>query len=277
MKITVLVDNQPHSGNSALEAEHGLSFYIEIGQHKLLLDVGASDKFLRNAQRLGIDIDDVDYLILSHAHSDHTGGLECFLQNNAKARIYFSSNISDAGYFSDRSGLRRDISIDYRLLAEHHDRFVSVADNTFLTDQIQIITKISNHHALPKANSTLFCGGIRDSFNHEIAVLLSEDRQRVLLSSCTHLGLLNTLEACSELPQIFIGGLHLPNADADHSFETDSNLQALAQAIRSNYPTLQIHTGHCTGATAVAALTKLLPTQFHTFHTGLRILHNYKL
>ena len=76
----------PHPEKPSLVAEHGLSFYVETRHEKILLDVGASDKFMRNAHNLGIEIADVDVLVLSHAHKDHTGGLAHFLQNNSKAR-----------------------------------------------------------------------------------------------------------------------------------------------------------------------------------------------
>lgn len=76
MKITVLIDNNPDPELSLCH-EHGLSFYFEIDGLKWLFDVGASDQFSVNARKLDIAIKDVDYLILSHGHKDHTGGLPC--------------------------------------------------------------------------------------------------------------------------------------------------------------------------------------------------------
>ena len=72
-KITTLVENCVYGRK--LQAEHGLSLYIETQEHRLLFDTGASDLFIRNARLLHIDLQKVDYLILSHGHSDHTGGL----------------------------------------------------------------------------------------------------------------------------------------------------------------------------------------------------------
>ena len=48
--------------------EHGLSLYIETKGHKILFDVGASNLFLQNAQKLGVNISDVDFLVISHGH-----------------------------------------------------------------------------------------------------------------------------------------------------------------------------------------------------------------
>ncbi len=271
MKITVLIDNQPHPENHSLEVEHGLCFYIEMEEEKILLDVGASDKFFQNALKLGIDIADVDYLILSHAHKDHTGGLACFLQNNSKAKIYLSTNINDEGYYSNRRGTMRNISIDYSLIQENCERFVWVKKNLQLTPSAQIMSEILVRHPLPQANQTLFAGNKPDTFNHEMAVLLSEQRQTVLLSSCTHLGLLNTLEACKDVhPSVFIGGMHLVDSDEQHPFETVNDQEFLATEILSNYPNLQIYTGHCTGVNAQRILSEKMPKQFHVFYTGFK-------
>lgn len=260
MRITVLVDNQPHPENLSLDVEHGLSFYIETERHdKILLDVGASDKFLHNANKLGINIADVDYLILSHAHNDHTGGLACFLENNKKAKIYLSSNINGLGVYSNRRKNMRDISIDYSLLQEYRERFIFVSNNMQLTPSVQIICDIPIRYSIPQANRTLFAGKEPDTFNHEIAVLLS---------SCTHLGLLNTLEAAQTSPTIFIGGMHLIDSDDDNKFETEKEYNTMAETLRVRYPDLQIYTGHCTGSNAQCVLTNLMPKQFHTFYTG---------
>ncbi len=270
MKITVLIDNQEHPENSALRAEHGLSFHIETERgEKVLLDVGASDKFLYNAEELGIDIADVNYLILSHAHNDHTGGLDAFLQHNGKARIFLSSHIRGEGYYSSRRGGLRDISIDYRLLKENEDRFAGVGESIRITPSVRIVSEIPAGHALPKANGTLLCGGAPDTFSHEMAVLLTCGKDTILLSSCTHLGLLNTLEACRpECPTVFIGGMHLVDSDDTHLFETETELLAAGRELLSAYPELQIYTGHCTGGNAQRILKSLMPKQFHTFYAG---------
>lgn len=84
-KITTLVENCVYGRK--LQAEHGLSLYIEIQGNRILFDTGASDLFIRNARLLRIDLQKVDYLILSHGHSDHTGGLRYFLELNTQATV----------------------------------------------------------------------------------------------------------------------------------------------------------------------------------------------
>ena len=84
-KITTLVENAVYGRN--LQAEHGLSLLIENNGYKILFDTGQSDLFIRNATLSDIEIAEVDFLILSHGHSDHTGGLRHFLSVNKKASV----------------------------------------------------------------------------------------------------------------------------------------------------------------------------------------------
>ena len=86
MIIKTLVENTALSKNFG--SEHGLSLYIEANSHKILFDVGASELFLENAKKLNVDISEVDYLIISHGHYDHGGGLRAFLRENTKAEVF---------------------------------------------------------------------------------------------------------------------------------------------------------------------------------------------
>ena len=79
MKWTVLSDNR--SSDSRLSTEHGLSILLQIERHKILLDTGASDVFIRNAELLGVDLSNVDYVFISHGHSDHAGCAHSGLEN----------------------------------------------------------------------------------------------------------------------------------------------------------------------------------------------------
>ena len=78
MKITTLMDDQP---SSSFKNEHGLSFYIQAHNTNILFDTGASSLYLENARKLSLPIEEVDTLIISHGHYDHTGGLSDFLKS----------------------------------------------------------------------------------------------------------------------------------------------------------------------------------------------------
>ena len=86
MKITFLSDNKTEK--AACIAEWGLSILVESKGHKVLLDVGSSEIFSRNAKALGIDLADVEALAISHGHFDHTDGMETFAEVNKIAPVY---------------------------------------------------------------------------------------------------------------------------------------------------------------------------------------------
>ena len=85
MRATILVDNLTKNN---LSPEWGLSFYLEYKEHKILLDTGASGRFLKNADDMGIDLTQVDCGVLSHAHYDHADGMGDFFARNQKAVFY---------------------------------------------------------------------------------------------------------------------------------------------------------------------------------------------
>jgi 7,8-dihydropterin-6-yl-methyl-4-(beta-D-ribofuranosyl)aminobenzene 5'-phosphate synthase len=89
MLIKALVENTTITDD--LGCEHGLSLYIETAKHIILFDVGASELFFQNAKKLGVNIADVDFLVISHGHYDHGGGLKAFLRENEKSRSFPAS------------------------------------------------------------------------------------------------------------------------------------------------------------------------------------------
>ena len=103
MRWTVLSDNRSY--DSCLFTEHGLSVLLQTERHKILLDTGASDVFVRNAEQLGIDLSDVGYVFISHGHSDHAGGLRYFLEHNQNAQVIVSPDAMSGKFFSKRGNL----------------------------------------------------------------------------------------------------------------------------------------------------------------------------
>ena len=76
MRISFLSENK--TNNPGICAEHGLSIYIETDEMNILFDAGASDMFAENAQKMGIDLRNADFCVISHGHYDHTEGVPYF-------------------------------------------------------------------------------------------------------------------------------------------------------------------------------------------------------
>jgi 7,8-dihydropterin-6-yl-methyl-4-(beta-D-ribofuranosyl)aminobenzene 5'-phosphate synthase len=107
--ISVLVENT--SPRADLGCEHALSLYIATKEHRLLFDTGASGLFAQNAHKLGIDLADVDTVILSHGHYDHGGGFKTFLDINKKAALYLREGAFDRRVARESGGELRDIGL----------------------------------------------------------------------------------------------------------------------------------------------------------------------
>ena len=104
MKIITLLENG--ACDAALGSAHGLSLYIETPKHRILFDMGPDEQFLSNAEKLGVDLREVDLAILSHGHYDHGGGLEAFCKRNPTAKIYLRKGAfyecGGAAYYRDK-------------------------------------------------------------------------------------------------------------------------------------------------------------------------------
>ena len=266
MKITVLVDNIANEG-SGLNAEHGLSFWLQTDEGNFLVDVGATSLFAENACKMGIDIADADYLILSHAHADHVGGLSAFLNINRKAKIYLSSYVCGRNCYSTRRGIKRDISIDHNLLQQHKERFIFVEGNTEITSSVRLICEIPAIFPVPMANATLLANDEQDDFLHEIAVAIDSNVGTSILSPCTHRGILNILDAMNGCKVVnFIGGLHLLDSDEKNIFESAEDIEFLSREISNR--NISLCTGHCTGKVAKDILSRELGDNFKEFYSG---------
>ena len=109
MKIWTLMENS--ACRDDLASEHGLSLYIETNGRRILFDAGQSAAFADNAEKMGVDLTQVDFAVLSHGHYDHSGGLQRFLEINDNTKIYVNQNALDLCYHGDE----RYIGVDQNL------------------------------------------------------------------------------------------------------------------------------------------------------------------
>ena len=269
MKFTILSDNR--AADSRFIAEHGLSVYVESRGRRLLLDTGASEVFVQNAQTLGIDLRAVDYLFLSHGHSDHTGGLRHFLDINNRAKIIMSKEILGRQFYSMRNYMHRITA--HLPLDGVGERLVLVErEGVDVADGIRVISHIVHHHPLPSANIHLYVMNdqgqlVSDDFRHEMAIWVDG----LLFTGCAHSGLLNILEACPWPTHTVIGGFHLLDARADERYEQPSELEALAQQLKNDYPHTTFYTSHCTGDLAFATMQRVIENQLKAFSCGMQV------
>lgn len=258
MKIHVLIENT--SSRADLIAEHGLSLLVEACGKRILFDTGASAAFAANAEKMGVDLRTVDACVLSHGHYDHGGGLARFLQLNHRATVWVSPHAFDPHF--NAAG---------KYIGMPPQDYDSTCIRAVEADSLPLAPGLVLHRAqsmpTPYAargqGMTAIINGVRvaDDFRHEQYLLVEEHGKRILISGCSHRGVLNI--AAHFRPDVLVGGFHFMkcNAAADAP-----RLRAVAELLL-NLPT-RYHTGHCTGDTAYSILKPLMGDRLQMFSTG---------
>jgi 7,8-dihydropterin-6-yl-methyl-4-(beta-D-ribofuranosyl)aminobenzene 5'-phosphate synthase len=247
MRITTLIENLAY--NRGLIAEHGLAFYIEGKHKKVIFDTGQTGNFLNNAQYLGINVSQVDTVILSHGHYDHTGGLYAFLKVNKKARVYVKEEAFQLKYHGTDKFI--GTSYDHDLLngrLEYVKRSMEIDNGIFIMPDIPVRNPLD----LNFSNFKIRNGGgfVNDLFNDELFLCLVENNELSIVSSCSHRGITNILEAAVchfDLPlNTVIGGFHI--RDSKQEQLNIINLYLSRLAVKS------VGVCHCTGVEKYAEL-----------------------
>ena len=145
MRATILVDNLPARG---LEAEWGLAVFIQYRGHTILLDTGASGLFAQNAKALGLDLEAVEFGVLSHAHWDHSDGMDTFFRQNLTAPFYLRRGCGETCYDKTPEGLRYE-GIRPGLLAEFSPRIRYVTGDFSPLPGVTLVPVSYTHLTLP--------------------------------------------------------------------------------------------------------------------------------
>ena len=262
MKWTVLVDNR--TNNPTFETEHGLSILLETEKHSILLDTGASDMLIRNAERLGKDLSRVDYVFISHGHSDHAGGLKHFMAINKKAKVIVSPDAISGKFYSKRRFLH-SITTEWPEIPQ--ERLLEIEHSGNIGDDIYVIAHIPQIHPMPEGNQHLFVQDtqgqyIQDDFRHELALYTDG----LLFTGCAHSGLENILAACPFPVNTVVGGFHLLD-----NHESEAKLSELSYRLADAYPNTQFYTSHCTGDAVFVFLQGVMGNKIHPFSCGTTI------
>lgn len=272
MKIINLIEDT--KGAEGCIYEHGLSFYIETKKHKLLLDTGASDAFIQNANTLGIDLTKVDTVVISHGHYDHTGGILAFAQINPHAKIYIQKTATGA-FYNYRNQEEKYIGMDEKVSRLEQVNFLD--GDLKIDEELSIFTNVTGRKLWPKGNEILKkkcgCEFLQDDFCHEQYLVIEEDGKKVLLSGCAHNGILNILDRYKELfgdnPTHVISGFHMMKKK-DYTAEDTEIIKETAD-ILSKMDTL-FYSGHCTGEYPLQVLQGIMKENLTAIHSGETVL-----
>ena len=263
MKISVLAENT--SVCPTVGSEHGLSLFIETDSLKILFDMGQSELFADNAEKLGVNIGSADFAVLSHGHYDHGGGLGTFFSHNRSAPVYLSCYAFEPHY----NAMGKYIGLDNEFY--NRERLVFCDGVTNLAEGVTIYGGKSKSEL-----KTLGARGMQvmgksglepDDFCHEQYLLIEERGRRFLFSGCSHRGAKEIAEYFS--PDVFIGGFHFSKTDTENG-EGRALLESEAKALL--IACSEYYTCHCTGRVQFEFLKTIMGEKLKYLSAGQTVI-----
>ena len=265
LKITALMNNDLPEG---LQTEHGLSFWIEVANKKILFDTGQSDRLMQNAKTLGIDLSQTDAVVISHGHYDHTGGLQAVLNAAPGAAVYIHPDAPRIRYSCRPGQPPKNIAMGVeacRKLAEA----AAKANIVYTTQPSQIAAGLTVTGPVPRCTDYEDTGGPffldkdaqnPDPITDDQALLIRTAKGLVVILGCAHAGLINTFRHAAAISgqkeiHAVIGGTHLRSASEERIEKTLKDLKY--------YNIRHIAPCHCTGVDPAKRLQQQYPKAFH--------------
>lgn len=258
MKVTALMENTTCCED--FTCEHGLSLYIETGNHRILFDAGQTGAFADNAEKLGIDLAKVDIAILSHGHYDHGGGLKRFLECNQTAPVYLRRD----AFMPHFNAAQKYIGLDMELMDS--GRLILTENCLTIAEGITLYSCNDRLRPYPTDSFGLSVrenGRIKpDDFRHEQYLLIEENGRKVCFSGCSHKGILNISQWFQ--PDVLVGGFHFMKLDTQGE---GAKLLSEAAHCLLRHPTVY-YTGHCTGEAQFAFIKQIMGEHLQKISTG---------
>ena len=272
VRITTLVNDQAVPG---LRAEHGLSFWIESEGLRILFDTGSGETLVENAQQLGVSLDKTDFIVLSHGHYDHTGGLAEVLKYAPGARLVLHPDAKVSRYSVRALEPSRPIGMPPLVQAAIDRRSPALAI-TWSARAVSLGATVGVTGPIPRKTSFEDAGGPffldqqgrhEDPFLDDQALWIRTPGGMVVCVGCCHAGVVNTLNHVRRLSGVssiraVVGGFHLLQADEERLRLTMNALSDISPEVLAPC--------HCTGDLAVQTLKKAFGKRVVPCEAGTR-------
>lgn len=258
MKLKVLVDNNTYIDQYYC-GEPAVSYYIEDEGIRLLFDLGYSELFIKNSKALGIDLSDLDHIVISHGHDDHTGGLKHYFEENNKDKITITAH-PDA--FNEKS--LGNIKICSHILKEDlkekcnlnlSKEPVKVSENITFLGEIPQMNSFESRKLIGKqvVDNEL----IDDYVVDDSAIVYKNKKGIFIITGCSHSGICNIIEYAKKVCKDdrvlgVIGGFHL--------FEVNEQVRNTIDYLNENNIN-ELYPCHCTSFEVRAEMYRSLPVK----------------
>ena len=276
-QITIIAENRVSPGRGLI-AEHGFSALVELEGFKLLFDTGQGFAIKQNQALLGYDLSQIDALVLSHGHYDHTGGLKYVLEKRAGTKIYLHPSALLPRRVK-RKLLDKEIELDIGIGLTQQEIEDQGGELVFLEEPLELaegrilITgpiPLKVGFETPEPGFFIAQNGnfVPDDFPDDLAIAIRSGEEISVIFGCAHRGAINTLRRIKELwnfkqIKIILGGTHLFDRTPEQVEMTISEFEQFSPE--------KIAVGHCTGDKVLCQLAQRFPDKFIFPASGLRI------
>ncbi len=272
LKATVIVENTV-GVTTGVVAEWGLAILLDFGDERILLDTGEQGNIVNNARALKIDLGQVDKLVLSHGHYDHTGGLMEFLKRKGPIPVYAHPDLFMEHYgrgFSSDQG-EHYIGVPYRLqqLESAGANFIWRRDPVKIRPDLWLSGEIPRNTDFERVDDRLLQKDdlqfVQDLLPDDFSLFYESDKGLVIFFGCAHAGLVNIVEQAKKVTGIdrvraIVGGTHLGPTSPEQKEKTIDYLKTLNLEV--------IAPNHCTGLPMAGRLAGEFPAQFKWASAG---------
>ncbi len=256
MKLISLIDNT--AVDEKLYSENGMSFYLEFGGKNYLIDAGLTGKAAENARRMGLPVQELDSVIITHNHSEHIGGIDSFMKSSPDAGIYLRAGAQTEcfrknGLFKEAVGAGKGFFRKYAKNLTLFNSFSEVAEGFYLAS-----CEVFEEKNINPDRSCFSLDGKKqrpyDMSDESFAVIFPKKRKAdglVIVGGCFHCGVQNMLETVKQcwygIPVLaIVGGFHFMGSNPKTLGCSAEYVTAQARALKLSNAD-KIYACHCTG------------------------------
>lgn len=271
IKVTTLIENKLGK-NQKLSTEKGLSFYIEFDNKKILFDTGEEGAVVDNAKILNIDLNKLDYIVLSHGHHDHTGGLKRIMETtNNSFKLIANEKLLNLKQARMENGSIRELEDDINLevLSKNNIQYKFLKVKIYKIDeQIYSVSNFKYQTTFEKKNEKYLLkkdnAYVIDDFQDEQSLVIDTPKGLVVFVGCSHPGIINILmgikEQLNKNIYAVLGGSHLYAASKD-------KLDYIVEYLKGEKIQI-IGLGHCTGTKSEEYIKDKFKKQYVSIRVG---------